>query len=264
MTTEKVRDRSWYHTIDLPDGTSTPGYFDTRAVPDLVEWPQGLRGGRCLDVGTFDGFWAFEMERRGATEVVALDIDDPAALDWSYDERTRGPDRIRAWGSQRGPGFTDAASRLGSRAQRLVCSVYDLDPAVHGTFDVVLCGAILLHLRDPIKAMERMRSVCSGEVVFVEALEPVLELVARRVPCARFAPLTDQWWRPNKLGLLRMIRVAGFEVTWVGPRFLVPFGAGAPVHHRSLIHAVAAGRPMQRGGILHVPVRARPRPPAGG
>lgn len=32
--------------------------------------------GMCaLNVGTWDGFWAFEMERRGA-EVVALNLDD--------------------------------------------------------------------------------------------------------------------------------------------------------------------------------------------
>ena len=263
MPIEKVRDRSWYHTIDLPDGTSTPGYFDTRGVPDLIRWPSGLQGGRCLDVGTFDGFWAFEMERRGARSVVALDIDDPYALDWRYDERTRGPEGILAWGSQRGPGFTEARQALGSGVERLVCSVYDLDPAAHGMFDVVLCGAILLHLRDPIRALERQRSVCAGELVVIEALEPSLELVAPRIPCARLAPHKDQWWRANLPGLIRMVDLAGFRVTWVGRRFLIPWGEGAPVHHRSLIHAVAARRPRQTG-ILHVPLVATPRPPADG
>ena len=38
-----VRPRAWYHTIDLPDGSTTPGYFDTRRVPALVEWPAALR-----------------------------------------------------------------------------------------------------------------------------------------------------------------------------------------------------------------------------
>jgi tRNA (mo5U34)-methyltransferase len=261
MPVEKIRDRSWYHTIDLPDGSATPGWFDTRGVPRLIEWPAGLRGGRCLDVGTFDGFWAFELERRGAGEVVALDIDDPHALDWHYDERRRGPEAILAWGSNRGPGFLEAREALGSHVERLVCSVYDLDPEQHGRFDVVVCGAILLHLRDPIRALERIRSVCSGEVVIVEALEPTLELLAPRVPCARFAPHRDQWWRPNLPGLLRMLDVAGLRVTWVGKRFLIPWGAGAPVHHRSLVHALAARRPREVG-ILHVPLRAAPRPPA--
>ena len=89
--------RTWYHTIDLPDGSSTPGYFDTRAAPPYVVWPDALRGGRCLDVGTFDGFWAFEMERRGAAEVVAIDVDDPTRYDWPYDRRQSGPVAISDW-----------------------------------------------------------------------------------------------------------------------------------------------------------------------
>jgi hypothetical protein len=44
--------------------------------------PEDLSGKRCLDVATMDGFWAFEMERRGAASVTALDLEDPDELDW--------------------------------------------------------------------------------------------------------------------------------------------------------------------------------------
>ncbi len=261
MQNPRPRPHTWYHTIDLPDGSATPGWFDTRAAPAQVEWPAGLRSGRCLDVGTFDGFWAFEMERRGAGEVIALDVDDPAALDWSYDERPGGVERILAWKAERGPGFFEAASALGSKVHRVNRSVYDLDPAVDGTFDVVLCGSLLLHLRDPVRALERMRDVCRGELVLVESLDPVLDLVARRVPAARLAPDWDQWWRVNAAGLHRMVEVAGFEVVWIGKRFLVPFGPGAaPDLSFSRLQSLAARRPGQRGQ-LHRALRARPRPP---
>ena len=36
--------------------------------------PASLAGKTALDVGTADGFWAFEMERRGAARVVAIDL----------------------------------------------------------------------------------------------------------------------------------------------------------------------------------------------
>ena len=55
----------------------TPGWFDTRAVAPKLPFPERSTGKRCLDIGTFDGFWAFEMERRGADEVLAIDLLDP-------------------------------------------------------------------------------------------------------------------------------------------------------------------------------------------
>lgn len=254
--------RSWYHTIELPDGRVTPGYFDTRVAPRYVPWPAELRGGRCLDVGTFDGFWAFEMERRGADEVVALDLDDPAQLDWPYDSRRSGPEAVRSWGSERGPGFREASEALDSRVNRVSKSVYGLDEAEDGGFDVVLCGALLIHLRDPVLALERMRSVCRGVLVLVEALEPALEILAPRIPAARFHPDHDQWWRVNSRGMRRLVHTAGFRVDDVGPRFLVPFGPGAPPGTRPrLLPSLAVRHPWERG-VLHRALVARPRPPA--
>src|SRR5919198_749088 len=134
-----VNDLYWYHVIDLGNGVVTPGFVDHRPQLDLYGLPASLAGKRCLDVATFDGFWAFEMERRGAAEVVAVDLDDPTRLDWTYDERQRGPRLVAEWGSGRGPGFSEAALALDSKARFVTKSVYDLDPGLDGTFDVVLC-----------------------------------------------------------------------------------------------------------------------------
>lgn len=254
------RPRAWYHTIDLPDGSTTPGYFDTRSVPELVQWPRALDGGRCLDVGTFDGFWAFEMERRGASDVVALDVDDPRSLDWTYDERARGPELVLEWGAQRGPGFAETADRLDSKVTRVNRSVYDLDSAHDGQFDVVFCGALLLHLRDPVRALEAMRGVCRGALVLVETIDPVIDLVATRVPAARFHPDWDQWWRVNSAGLAELTRTAGFEVEWLSKRFLVPYGPGNADPPPGRVHTIAARR-MTGRGILHRALRAVPRLP---
>jgi tRNA (mo5U34)-methyltransferase len=255
---------AWYHTIDLPGRGPTPGWFDTRAAPPHVPWPAALRGGRCLDVGTFDGFWAFELERRGAAEVVAVDLDDPTAIDWAYDYRTSGPASVAEWGSGRGPGFTEASAALGSQVRWVARSAYDLDPAVDGTFDVVVCGALLLHLRDPVRALEAMRSVCRGSLVLVEALDPLLDLVLRRVPAARFRPETDEWWRVNSAGLATLVNVAGFRMVRMGRRFVVPHGPGAPPDHKlSPLGGLAAGRPGTRG-LLTRALLAEPRPALGG
>jgi tRNA (mo5U34)-methyltransferase len=237
----EAHEHPWYHTIDLPDGSSTPGVFDTRAVAGLVHWPAGLRGGRCLDVGTCDGFWAFEMERRGAAEVTAIDVDDPEQLDWSWETR-RDPEATRDWRARRGRRLDIARRALGSRVKRVACSVYDLDPSVHGRFDVVFCGTLLVHLRDPVRALERMREVCAGELVLVECVDALLDVIARRVPCARLGPAPEQWWRLNRAGLLGMVRLAGFDVLWASPRFYTPFGAGVTRHRSRRFRPLRAGR----------------------
>jgi tRNA (mo5U34)-methyltransferase len=258
---ENTEEHVWYHTIDLPDGTSTPGWYDTRDALKHIEWPAALHGGRCLDVGTFDGFWGFQMERRGAREVVALDVDDPTALDWSYDHRLMGPQAVLEWKSNRGPGFADAAALIGSKVKRVNLSVYDLDPEKMGTFDVVLCGALLLHLRNPMEALERMREVCRGELLLVETLDPLMDLVARRSPAATLAPDWDQWWRVNSAGLRRLVELAGFDLIWTSKRFLVPFGPGAPASlNMGRLGPIAALKPRGRGQ-LHQALRARPREP---
>ena len=78
----EIAAHQWYHTLELAPGVETPGWHDTRPIVSEIPFPASLEGKRCLDVGTFDGFWAFEMERRGAASVTAIDIEDPEDLDW--------------------------------------------------------------------------------------------------------------------------------------------------------------------------------------
>src|SRR5919198_6637873 len=77
----RVRSIEWYHTQELAPGVVTPGMFDLRPYVRRYEVPDDLSGSRVLDVGTFEGFWAFEFERRGAS-VIALDVDRIQQLDW--------------------------------------------------------------------------------------------------------------------------------------------------------------------------------------
>lgn len=67
--------------MELAPGVVTSGWFDLRPIVDRMPWPD-VRGKRCLDIGTYDGFLAFELERRGAAEVVCTDVDDHRGWDW--------------------------------------------------------------------------------------------------------------------------------------------------------------------------------------
>ena len=224
MLAERVQEQQWYHTLELAPGVVTPGWFDLRAVAAEV-LPASLDGARCLDVGTFDGFWAFEMERRGAASVLAVDVLDPAGWDWpaGAGEAARAAIGARKRG---GEGFLVAREALGSAVERRELSVYDLDPEDVGTFDFVYAGSLLLHLRDPVRAVERVRSVCTGQALFVEAVDGLLSRLHPRRPVASLDGAgRPWWWLPNAAGLRRMVEAGGFSVASF-ERLALPPGGG--------------------------------------
>ncbi len=222
----RVASIDWYHTLELPHGVVTPGWLDHRTIVGRVSLPSSLAGKRCLDVGTFNGFWAFELERRGAAEVVAIDVLDPRRWDWPVgsDDATVAAIASRMAG---GKGFEIAREALGSRVKRVDRSVYDLDERDLGRFDLVYLGSLLLHLRDPVGALQRIRAVCSGTLVVVDGIDLPLSLTKPRLPVAyldgRGRPW---WWYPNLTALARLVESGGFELNRAPRRVFVPAGTG--------------------------------------
>jgi tRNA (mo5U34)-methyltransferase len=253
----------WYHTIELADGVVTPGWFDLRPVVDRFPWPD-VQGKRCLDVGTYDGFLAFEMERRGAAEVVALDLDDHSEWDWPPRHRAEGAERLAELaGPEKGAGFRIAAEALGSEVTRIGGSVYRLPELGLGTFDVVVCGSLLLHLRDPIAALDAMRSVCSGYFLSSEAIDLRLSLLHRKQPYARLDGVTElcQWWTPNRAGHAQMVMSGGFDIVRQGPAYADPYGvAHSPRGNDVRSRLIGAVRRVRLGndGAPHAALLARP------
>lgn len=224
-----VAARDWYHTLELAPGLETPGWFDLRDLIDRVPFPADLSGARCLDIGTFDGFWAFSMEARGADEVLAVDILDPMRWDWPVGS---DPDVIRqiAQRKGRGEGFEIARDALGLTTERREISVYDLDPEDVGSFDFVFLGSLLLHLRDPVAALERARSVCRGRLMVLDAVSPRVGLLSARRPAALIDGIgRPWWWHPNARCVETMLDAAGLEVIEGPVHVHMPLGAGQPM-----------------------------------
>jgi tRNA (mo5U34)-methyltransferase len=198
----------WYHQITLMPGLVTPGINDSQQILDALRLPESLDGLRVLDVGARDGFFSFECERRGA-EVVAIDYMPPEAT-----------------------GFPIAKELVGSRVEMLQRNVYDLSPEEFGTFDLVLFLGVLYHLRDPMLALDRIRSVCRDKLIVetqmideallvgpnefkrLAELDPELE----RIPLMQFYPgdsLNEDptnVWAPNRACLAAMLEEVGFAV----------------------------------------------------
>src|SRR3954466_15269631 len=211
----------WYHTLELAPGVVTDGMFDHRPVVDRFPLPADLRGLRCLDVATMDGYWAFEMERRGAASVAAIDLDNPENLDWPASLRAGHDKSLDETKAER---FTLAKDALGSNVRRVLMSAYDLSPDL-GTFDFVFCGDLLLHLKDPITPVENIRSVCTGTAVIVNVIKK-FRLYEKR-PIAELDGIdVFQWWLTNLAGLVRIVRAAGFAQVTPAEPFELPFRSG--------------------------------------
>ena len=140
----------WFHEIELAPGIMTPGDDSNRMklpILDDLGLPKDLSGLRCLDIGCSDGYFSFELERRGGS-VVAMEF---VPLGHT--------------------GFETAKEILGSEVEYRVDNVYNLDPEKHGQFDVALFLGVLYHLRKPQAALDAIRSVMRpGGTLFVATL----------------------------------------------------------------------------------------------
>jgi tRNA (mo5U34)-methyltransferase len=236
---EEVEGIRWFHSIPLRDDLVTPGLEpDTARKLDWVKLPADLRGKTVLDVGTWDGFFAFEAERRGAERVVATDH--------------------HAWNS---PGWGDAGFRcahraFGSRVETQNVDVLDHTPERLGTFDVVLFLGVLYHMRHPLLALERMAAM-TRELLVVETH---VESLGVRRPMAAFYPhaeLNDDdsnWWGPNVAAVEAMLGAAGFTRV---ERVFPDSHADSIARGAYRVGRAVAGRVRRREPLLPSAVAAR-------
>ena len=199
---QRAADITWFHSMDLGAGLRTNGIYDPSRTLPRLKLPERLAGQTVLDVGAWDGFYSFEMERRGA-DVLATD-------DYSWGGG--------GWGTK--AGFDLAHQARGSHVRSLQIDPLDLSPeAVGGRFDIVLMLGVLYHLRDPLRVLERVASVTQGLLV----LETEVGMLLTRRPAAEFFPGTElnddptNWWAPNVAAMSGMLRAVGFrsiEVAW--------------------------------------------------
>jgi tRNA (mo5U34)-methyltransferase len=194
----------WHGGMDLGQGVVTRGVSNpARDLLPRLRLPQDLTGKTVLDIGTWDGFMAFECERRNAAKVVAVD-----SFVWQAGQIERGA------GTTGRAGFDLAHKALGSRVEAVVCEVLDLSPDVLGTFDIVLFLGVLYHMRHPLLALEKVAAmVALGGLLLVEShistgTEPYPMM--RFYPGKQLAGDSTNWWGPNAACLEAMLRDVGF------------------------------------------------------
>ncbi len=252
----------WFHSIALGGGDVTEGVKSPeqlRLELTKLELPEDLSGQSVLDIGAWDGYFSFEMERRGA-RVVALDNDAWAinhAAREAYHQQMRAngqtprpPEEVpHLWDLDALPGrrgFDYARARLHSRVEPVVGDFMTMDLEALGVFDLVLFLGVLYHLKDPFLGLRRLRSVTAEHAV-IETSCLVLPGQEHRA-LWQFFEATEldadptNWWTPNLEGLVTMCRAAGFaKVT--PTRYPLPDAPASPGHDihygRAVIHAYA-------------------------
>src|SRR5579859_5924591 len=188
--------RGWWHSFELPDGFVIQGVCELAGLKNRIQQfpiPQNLKGRRVLDIGAWDGWFSFEMERRGA-EVLAID-------NWDN------------------PRFHQARALLNSRVEYRQMDVYELTPQRVGYFDIVLFMGVLYHLKHPLLALERVCALAT-EMAAVDSFvlrekhrpgekvdqRPVMEFYETN----EFGGQTDNWVAPSLTCLEAFCRTAGF------------------------------------------------------
>ncbi|HTS46365.1 MAG TPA: methyltransferase domain-containing protein [Bryobacteraceae bacterium] len=189
---ERFRRLGWYHSIELPNGEVIQGHQSLehqRLRLRQFPIPDDLRGKRVLDIGAWDGWFSFEMEKRGASVV---------AVDATYNEKLL---QAREW--------------LGSKIEYRVAEVCDLRPADMGTFDIVLFLGVLYHLKHPLLALERVCAlsrdlVCVESQVMHDGFDPGAVPLMEFYETNELGGQFDNWVGPNVACVMAMCRSAGF------------------------------------------------------
>jgi tRNA (mo5U34)-methyltransferase len=131
----------WYHTFEIFPGLWTPGVYDPSGTLHELRLPNDMKGMRVLEVGPADGYFTKVISSRGAS-VVAID-----------------------YAARNHYGF-DLMERLSGKTYDFrQCNIYDIDPAILGAFDLIICLGVLYHLPDPVRALWKLSTVPTKQFI---------------------------------------------------------------------------------------------------
>ncbi len=250
----------WWHSLDLGGGIVTSGFKSQATLAqelDSINMPRDLTDKTVLDIGGWDGFFAFEAEKRGAARVAVVDH-----YQWSMDlgEWWRYWQDCRARNFPPGPyheqpfwhpdtmpgklGFDTARNALGSGVEEMTVDFMEADLQDIGVWDVVLYLGVLYHMEDPLRALKRVGAV-TRERVIIETEAVVIpgyehEALWRFFPGNELNHDVSNWWAPNIAALVGALQPAGFSRAEVmlGPAREQVEADGGPHHYRAIVHGI--------------------------
>ena len=201
---------NFYTCMDFDDGSSVTGPWDIRGRFGQYIGGYSVAGKTMLDVGTASGFLAFAAEKAGAT-VTALEgasISEYCQLHFSglpyHEDRATFNKDMEGWFYNFKNSFWYGWHKNNSKAQMVYAPLTAL-PYWGRRFDVVLAGAILEHLSDPVTVIWSLTQLATEAVII--AYTPVIiddEMFMKPANSWDNPANNFTWWNLS-LGLYRRI-----------------------------------------------------------
>lgn len=202
----------FYTCMDYPDGESVETVnWDIRGRFDDYIGHYPLAGKTVLDVGTASGFLAFSAEDAGAAQVTALELSHSREMNRIPFKGTRYSDDRRRWIADTEHFMTGLKKsfwygwhKRQSRVEMVYAPAADLW-AWDRKFDVVIAGAIVEHLSDPVPFLASLAGIAKEAVIV--AFTPVVdseEQLMRTMNDWDNPVFNYSWWQLS-LGLYRRI-----------------------------------------------------------
>jgi hypothetical protein len=180
-----------------------------------------VRGKRVLEIGPASGALSFWMEAQGA-DVTSFDLDE--TQNWDIVD-CPGFNKEDVLASRRGiirqinNAWWFARARLGAKAKVVYGTVYELDK-IALTYDIVTVNSVLLHLRDPYRALAQAAARTHDTLIITDmAAAHFLPKDSQldREPCMLFLPRLDNlgpldtWWMVPEALVVEMLKLLGFR-----------------------------------------------------
>ena len=195
---EKLKNRYWYHAIDLGNGVVTPGRVPVDQLShyaDLFFGSLDLSTRTLLDIGTWDGGYAVAAKRRGAKRVLATD-----SFAWTHKDLL-----ARA-------NFDLVLAETELDIEEMEIDVPDVTRSVVGGFDVVLFAGVFYHLFDPIHVTKQLSEI-ADELLIVETHLDALDYSRPAMvmyPGPECGGDPTNWWGPNPACMDAILKSVGF------------------------------------------------------
>lgn len=166
-----LNDCEWYHIMEIPgiEGL-TNGVYDCRDDIGNILGNLDFQNKKVVNLGPSTGYISFEAERRGAS-VTSVDLSvDSEERDWTPIVDQNWKEDLKNFMSderRRRNAFWYAHKALNSKSKLIITHANNL-PKELEMHDIGIIFSVLLHIRDPFLALQRMCSHINEKIVITE------------------------------------------------------------------------------------------------